>query len=135
MNPLLLATFLAGTLFGALVRRAVPQLRPAALLAENLFLRQQLRLYVERGVRPRISNRQRLALVLLSRFVRDWRSALVVVRPETIVHWHRNVWRLFWRWKSRPCGRPSLPGDVRALIRTMDLEAIPEPVEGAGGCN
>lgn len=117
-----LTTFLAGAVLGAVATRAVPPLRPASLLAENLFLRQQLRLYVERGVRPRITNRQRLALVVLSWFVCDWRSALIVVRPETLVRWHRNAWRLFWRWKSRPRGRPILPAEIRGLIRTMAAE-------------
>lgn len=122
MDPLALGPFLAGVTVGALAARAVLGLRPAVLLAETLFLRQQLRLYVERGVRPRISNRQRLALVLLSRFVHDWRSALVVVRPETLVRWHRNTWRLFWRWKSRPRGRPALPIEICDLVRTMAAE-------------
>ena len=61
--------------------------------AENLFLRRQLALYVERGIKPRRIDRvTRIALTLLSRFF-DWRDALVVVRPKTLIGWHRAGWR------------------------------------------
>src|SRR5262245_20555541 len=73
----------------------------AQLAAENLFLRKQLAYYVERKVRPkRADNASRIALVVLSRFV-DWRELLTIVRPDTLVRWHRDVFRLFWRAKSR----------------------------------
>jgi len=73
--------------------------------AENLFLRRQLALYVERRVEPRrIDAAIRVALAFLSRFF-HWRDALVVVRPETMIRWHRAGWRLWWRLKSQP-GRP-----------------------------
>ncbi len=73
--------------------------------AENLFLRRQLALYVERGVEPRrMDSATRVALAFLSRFF-HWRDALVVVRPETMIRWHRAGWKLWWRLKSRP-GRP-----------------------------
>jgi hypothetical protein len=51
-----------------------------------------------------------------------WRDALVIVKPDTFVRWHRDAFRLFWRWKSRPSGRPALPKNIRALIRKMDRE-------------
>jgi putative transposase len=52
--------------------------------------------------------------------LRSWRSALVIVRPETVVAWHRRGFRLFWTWKSRRrTGRPGVPADVRALIREL----------------
>src|SRR5258708_20156225 len=71
----------------------------SALEAENLFLRRQLALYVERGVKPRrIDSVTRIVLTVLSGFF-DWRDALVVVRPETLVRWHRQGWKLFWRLK------------------------------------
>jgi putative transposase len=61
--------------------------------AENLFLRRQLALYIERGVKPRrIDSVTRITLALLSRFC-NWRDALVVVRPETMSRWHRAGWR------------------------------------------
>src|SRR5450755_3030932 len=84
--------------------------------AENLFLRRQLALYIERGVKPRrIDSASRLALAFLSRFFR-WRDALVVVRPETMIRRHRAGWKLFWRLKTGP-GRPPIPLEIQALIR------------------
>ena len=62
----------------------------------------------------------RLALLLLSRCF-AWRRALVVVKPETLVGWHRKALQLFWRWKSRG-GRPRVPGNLRALIAEMVRE-------------
>jgi putative transposase len=97
-------------------------LRPSpSLAAENLFLRKQLALYQERQVRPRrATDAIRIALVWLGqRF--DWRPVLGIVKPETFIGWHRQGFRLFWRWKSKP-GRPALPMDLRALIRRMALE-------------
>jgi len=61
-----------------------------------------------------------VSLTLLSRLF-DWRDALVVVRPETLIRWHRAGWRLFWRCKSRP-GRPPIPLELRQLIRRMATE-------------
>ncbi len=91
--------------------------------AENLFLRRQLALYIERGVKPRrIDSVTRIALVILSRFF-HWRDALVVVRPETMIRWHRAGWKLFWRLKSRP-GRPPIPLKIQALIRRMANENL-----------
>ena len=76
-----------------------------AVRAENLFLRRQLALFIERGVRPRrVDAATRVSLVALTRLF-ERRSALVVVQPATLLRWHRAGWRLFWRLKSRP-GRP-----------------------------
>jgi putative transposase len=89
--------------------------------AENLFLRRQLSLYIERGVKPRrIDPVTRIALAWLSRWF-DWRDARVVVRPETMIRWRRAGWKLFWRLKSRP-GRPPIPREIQALIRRMAHE-------------
>jgi putative transposase len=91
---------------------------PAALAAENLFLRKQLSLYQERHVKPRRAIRAiRCTLVWLARWF-DWCQALVIVQPATLVRWHRQRFRLFWRWRSRP-GRPPIPTDLQALIRRM----------------
>jgi putative transposase len=97
-------------------------LRPRkSLEAEILFLRRQLALYRERGVKPkRVDAVTRVTLAFLSRWF-DWRTALVVVRPETLIRWHRSGFRLFWRWKSRP-GRPRIPQELRELIRWMASE-------------
>ena len=92
-----------------------------SLEAEVLFLRRQLALYVERRVKPRrLDAATRVSLALLSRLF-EWRSALVVVRPETLIRWHRAGFRLFWKWKSRS-GRPPIPLELRQLIRRMAKE-------------
>ncbi len=90
----------------------------AQLAAENLFLRKQLALYQERRAKPRRPDAaMRIALVVLSSLL-DWRSVLIVVKPDTFIRWHRQGWRLFWRWKSR-AGRPPIPVDLQRLIVTM----------------
>src|SRR5216683_3586480 len=92
-----------------------------SIAAENLVLRRQLALFKERGVKPRrIDAATRLSLAWLSRLC-DWRSCVIVVRPKTIVRWHRAGWRLFWRCRSRP-GRPPIPLELRQLIRRMATE-------------
>lgn len=74
--------------------------RPA-LIAENLFLRKQLAFYRERENKPRrLTNAARVCLLVWSRLF-DWREALVIVKPETLVGWHRKGFRLFWKWKSK----------------------------------
>jgi putative transposase len=92
-----------------------------SIQAENLLLRRQLALFKEREVKPRrVDAATRLSLAWLSRLC-DWRSCVIVVRPETIVRWHRAGWRLFWRYKSRP-GRPPIALELRQLIRRMASE-------------
>ena len=91
----------------------------AHLAGENLFLRKQLALYLERKVKPRRADpATRVALVLLARYV-DWKPMLTVVTPDTLIRWHRAGWRLFWRWRSRPPGRPRIPLDLQRLIIAM----------------
>jgi len=95
--------------------------RRRSVEAENLFLRRQLALYQERGIKARrVDAAARASLAVLSRLF-DWRDALVVVRPETLIRWHRAGWRLFWRVKSRP-GRLLIPLELRQLIRRMATE-------------
>ena len=91
----------------------------AALIAENLFLRKQLALFQERKVKPRRTTASfRLAMVALARFF-GWRDALVIVKPETFLKWHRAAFKMFWRWRSRKRGRPALPKNIRELVRQM----------------
>ena len=93
----------------------------SSLVAENLFLRKQLAIYKERGKKPgRIDSASRFTLVALSRIF-DWKDALAVVQPKTLIRWHREGFRMFWRWKSR-MGRPPIPRDIRSLIRRMARE-------------
>src|SRR6195256_6290435 len=93
----------------------------AALQIEVLALRHQLQvLQRTRPRRVRLAKTDRWLWVLLSRFWTRWRTALVIVQPETVVAWHRQGFRLWWTWKSRRrIGRPTMPADVRVLIRTM----------------
>jgi putative transposase len=93
----------------------------AAVVAENLFLRRQLALYLERKTRRRPTPATKFALVILSRFF-CWANALAIVKPDTFVRWHRAGFRLFWRGKSRHTGRPPLPKNLCALILTMARE-------------
>ena len=99
-----------------------------ALVLENLALRHQL--YVLQRPRSRVcvKNRDRLFWVVLSRFWRDWRKPLTIVQPETVVRWHRQGFRLYWRWKSRHRGRPRTSPEIRDLVRRMALE---NPLWGA----
>src|SRR5215469_10985257 len=89
-----------------------------AVAAENLFLRKQLDLFVERQIKPRrATDSIRFTLARLSRWF-DWRNALIAVKPDTLIRWHRKGFRLFWK---RPRGRPQVPADVRKLIAEMAL--------------
>ena len=94
------------------------------LLTENLLLRHQLAVLTRpTRRRPRLRARDKLLWVLARCLRRDWHRNLVVVRPETVVRWHRHAWRLFWRWRSRTrLGRPRLHPQVRELIAAMARE-------------
>jgi hypothetical protein len=94
----------------------------SALAAENLFLRKQLALFQERKVKPhRADDATRWLMVTVSRLF-DWRMSLIIVKPDTFIRWHRKGFRLFWRCKSKPTGRPRLPKELRELIRRMAAE-------------
>src|SRR2546422_7648681 len=97
----------------------------ASLALENLALRHQIGvLHRSAGKRPKLTAGDRLLWICLSRLWRDWRSALAIVKPETVVAWHRAAFRLFWTWKVR-CGKPGRPvisSEVRDLIRKMCRE-------------
>jgi hypothetical protein len=91
-----------------------------ALTAENLFLRKQLAFYQECQTRPRrLTDADRFSLALWSRLF-DWRQALVIVKPEILIRWHRKSFKLFWRLKSR-AGRPRLPKNIQQLIAEMAI--------------
>ena len=92
---------------------------------ENLALRHQIGV-LQRSLkkRPKLTSMDRLLWASLSRIWRDWRSALVIVKPETVVDWHRMGFRLFWTWKVRrgQPGRPAIARETRDLIRRMSRE-------------
>jgi hypothetical protein len=98
----------------------------AALHLEILALRHQLDvLQRTRSQRVRLARTDRWLWVMLARVWAGWQTALVFVKPETVIAWHRQGFRLWWTWKSRRrLGRPTVPADIRTLIRTM-AEANP----------
>jgi transposase InsO family protein len=103
----------------------------AALEAEILVLRHQLNILRRRSCLKRValSSIDRLLLVGLYRVAPGALDALKIIRPQTLLRWHRAGFRAYWRWKSRPLGgRPSLPADIRRLIREM---SIANPLWGA----
>ena len=75
------------------------------LLADNMALRHQLSVLQRTARRPRLKARDRVFWVWLSRIWPRWRSALLIVQPETVVKWHRQGFKLYWRWKSRKTRR------------------------------
>jgi putative transposase len=94
----------------------------SALVAENALLRQQLVVLRRSVKRPRCTPTDRALLVLLAGRVRTWRSALVIVQPDTLLRWHRELFRRFWRRNSRPGPverKPKVSAETIALIREM----------------
>jgi hypothetical protein len=73
----------------------------ADLIAENAMLRQQLIVLNRQVKRPHLTNGDRLRLVLLARCTQFWRQALHIIQPDTLLRWHRELFRLYWRYKSR----------------------------------
>ncbi len=93
------------------------------LAVENLALRQQLAVLQGKSRRPRLRLRDRVFWVWLSGPWSNWRLALLIVQPETVVDWHRQGFRLYWRLKSRrKPGRPNLDAEIRNLIRRISRE-------------
>jgi hypothetical protein len=100
------------------------------LEAENAALRHQL-IVLRRRMRGRVqlTNGDRLFLVQLYRWFPSVLRAIKIIRPETLVRWHRSGFRRYWRWKSRSLGgRPKIVAEMRALIRRMSAE---NPLWGA----
>ncbi len=95
-----------------------------ALLAENMALRHRLSVLQRTARRPRLKARARVFWVWFSRIWPQWRSALVIVKPDTVITWHRQGFRLYWRWRSRASrpGRPSMRAEIRELNRRISLE-------------
>jgi putative transposase len=102
----------------------------AALQLEIIALRHQLGVLQRSVDRPRLNRFDRFLWAWFSAVWDEWRSALCIVRPETVIAWHRKGFRLFWTWKVRrgQRGRPSVSKEVRKLIRKMSRE---NPLWGA----
>ena len=102
----------------------------ATLQLENVALRHQLGVLRRSLRRPRLTSADRLLWSWLSEVWSDWRSAVLIVKPETIIAWHRKGFRLFWTWKVRhgQAGRPPVPK------RNPSTDSDNEPRQSALGC-
>ena len=140
-------------LIGALVRAVQRLLRPvrsaaevgigtardltrtrSELLAENALLRQQV-IVLRRSIRrPQFHHDDRLFLLILARLCRRWRDALHVVNPETLLRWHRDLFKIVWRRQSRPRGQPRrLASEIVTLIQAMATDNAPWGAERIRG--
>ncbi len=88
----------------------------AELLAENALLRQQLIVLGRRTKRPRLTWEERLSLLFLARWVPNWKQILQIIQPDTLLRWHREGFRLFWKLKSR------------AQVQTQPQRLAPETI-------
>ena len=90
------------------------------LIAENTLLRQQLVILKRQVKRPSITRTDRILLVLLARLVRTWQQALLIVQPDTLLRWHRELFRKYWKRKSKTASHtPKVDAATIALIREM----------------
>ena len=95
----------------------------AELLAENALLRQQLIILKRQVKRPACTKTDRILLVLLARAVRAWKQTLLHVQPETLLRWHRELFRLYWKRRSKASSHtPKVAAETIALIREMAKE-------------
>ena len=76
------------------------------LVIENALLRQQLIILKRQLKRPQLTNPERFRLVFLWHFTKFWKQALHIIQPETLLRWHQNLFRMYWRQKSQ--GRPKV---------------------------
>ena len=138
-NPLLLFAQSIGPLWQAVKRRLRQWTKPindalvlgtaiaithskSELVLENALLRQQLIVLKRQTKRPKLAWRDRTLIVLLASKLRSWRQALVIVQPDTVLRWHRELFRRVWKRRSkskRKRGRPPLAGEIVALIKRM----------------
>jgi putative transposase len=90
------------------------------LVAENALLRKPLIILRRQVRRPVCTRTDRMLLVLLARMVRTWKQALFIIQPETLLRWHRQGFKLYWKYKSRATsGTPKISAETRALIQEM----------------
>ena len=92
------------------------------LALEVAALRQQLVVFKRQRKRPLRCHMDRLFWIALRRWWSGWSDALIIVKAETVVSWHRAGFRLFWRLRSRPLGRPKINEEVRSLIRRIQID-------------
>ncbi len=117
-------------MFKYIIRAVIAGFKSRRQLAlENVALRHQLDVLQRNAKRPPLKPSDRALWALLTRFLPNWRRHLSIVKPDTVIRWHRAGWRLYWRWRSNPGrGGPKVSIEVRTLIRRMSLE---NPLWGA----
>jgi len=97
------------------------------LILENALLRQQLIVLQRQTKRPKLTWKDRSLIVLLSSKLRTWKKVLTIVQPDTVLRWHRELFKRFWERKSKPAqkqGRPPLADNLVALIKRMAKENL-----------
>ncbi len=97
----------------------------AKLVAENLCLRHQLIVLKRCQIKPRLHDGDRRFWVLACRWFSGWRRSLIIVKPDTVISWHRKGWKAYWRWRSRRpprTGHRKIKPELRELIRRMARE-------------
>ena len=113
-------------MFRCLLWAIAAAVRPKVLLiADNVCLRQQLLVLQRRKPRPGLKDTDRRFWVLACRWFVDWRTSLLIVKPETVLRWHRHGWRTYWRRRSSRRGKPGrrpIAPELRALISRMAIE-------------
>jgi putative transposase len=113
-------------MFRCLLWALAAAVQPKALLiADNLCLRQQLLVLQRRMPRPRLEDADRRFWLLVCRWFSGWRTSLLIVKPETVLRWHRLGWRTYWRRHSGRTGRPGrrpIAPELRTLICRMAME-------------
>jgi transposase InsO family protein len=96
-----------------------------ALIAENILLRQQLIILKRSSKKPTLKKRERLLFMLIAKTCQHWKDALLIVKPDTIIKWHRKGFRLYWTWKSsQRIGRKAIPVEIKDLIQKMSNENL-----------
>src|ERR1700730_10102660 len=113
-------------MFRCLLWAIAAAVRPkGGLLPDNLCLRQQVWVLQRSKPRPRLKDADRRFWVLACRWFVGWRMSVLIVKPETVLHWHRLGWRAYWRRHSRrrgKVGRRPIRPELRTLIRRMAIE-------------
>jgi putative transposase len=93
------------------------------LVMENALLRQQVIVLKRQVARPQLTAKDRSLLVVLASRVKDWRNAVLMVKPETVLRWHREGFKLFWRRKPKGQARkPRISEETIALIKQMAVD-------------
>jgi transposase InsO family protein len=93
------------------------------LVAENILLRQQLIIFKRSAKKPALKTSDRIIIAFIAKLYRNWKNALLIISPDTIIKWHRKGFRLYWNWKSRgKPGRTTIPEELKDLIRKMSSE-------------